>query len=287
VLTSAQRYRYQTEGFITVPQVLTAEQITTARAIVEEFIEKSRGVRANDAVYDLEDDHTPQRPHVRRIKSPAKVHPFFDELLRSEPILDIIESLIGPDIRALGSKLNLKTGDGGSAVEWHQDVAFHPHTNDSVLAVGLALDPATTANGCLLVLPGSHHGPMLDHHQNGVFVGAVDPTTAPVDFSRAVPVELNAGDVSVHHGRLVHGSWPNTSTNPRRLLLWDIAAVDAWPLYKPVTDLDEFNSAIVRGRPTLEPRLAPIPVRVPLPLTPGTIFELQAKAEHKAFTLNR
>ncbi|MBO0865636.1 MAG: phytanoyl-CoA dioxygenase family protein, partial [Mycobacterium sp.] len=131
--------------------------------------------------------------------------------------------------------------------------------------------------------PGSHVGPVLDHHQDGVFVGAIDPTTAPVDLSRAVPVEVRAGGVSLHHGRTLHGSAPNRSDRPRRLLLWDLAAADAWPLFRRVDDLDAFNADIVRGRPTLEPRLAAVPVRLPLPLPAGTIFELQAGARSKTF----
>lgn len=283
VLTATQRYVYDTEGFLIIEDVLTPEQIAQGRAVIDEFVERSRAVTANDAVFDLEADHTAEAPHLRRIKSPAKAHPYFDELLRGDAILDIVESLIGPDIRALGSKLDIKSGAGGSPVEWHQDFAFHPHTNDDVLALGIAFDDSTPENGCLMVVPGSHRGPILDHHQDGVFIGAVDPTTAPVDLSRAVPVQMRAGSVSVHHGRTLHGSTSNTSANPRRLLLWDLAAVDAWPLFRTVDDLDTFNRDIVRGAPTLQPRLAPVPVRLPLPLPAGTIFELQAAAQHKAF----
>jgi phytanoyl-CoA hydroxylase len=270
-----------------VDGVLTPAQLTAGRAVIDEFIEQSRAVAGNDAVFDLEDDHTPQRPHLRRIKSPAKAHPFFDELLRSDAILDLVESVLGPDIRALGSKLNLKSGDGGSAVEWHQDFAFHPHTNDDVVAVGIAFDDCTIDNGCLMVVPGSHSGPILDHHQNGAFVGAIDPVTAPVELDRAVPVLMSAGGVSLHHGRTLHGSTANRSTRPRRLLLWDLAAADAWPLFRGVDDLAAFDADIVRGAPTLQPRLAPVPVRLPLPLPTGTIFELQAAARSKAFASAR
>jgi phytanoyl-CoA hydroxylase len=270
-----------------VDGVLTPAQLTAGRAVIDEFIEQSRAVAGNDAVFDLEDDHTPQRPHLRRIKSPAKAHPFFDELLRSDAILDLVESVLGPDIRALGSKLNLKSGDGGSAVEWHQDFAFHPHTNDDVVAVGIAFDDCTIDNGCLMVVPGSHSGPILDHHQNGTFVGAIDPVTAPVELDRAVPVLMSAGGVSLHHGRTLHGSTANRSTRPRRLLLWDLAAADAWPLFRGVDDLAAFDADIVRGAPTLQPRLAPVPVRLPLPLPTGTIFELQAAARSKAFASAR
>lgn len=283
MLTPGQLYRYRTEGFVTVEGVLTPDQVARGREIIDEYVERSRTVTASDAIFDLEPDHSPQHPRVRRIKSPARVDPFFDELLRSAPVLDLIESVLGPDIRALGSKLNLKAGGGGSAVEWHQDFAFHPHTNDDVVAMGIAFDDCTVENGSLMVVPGSHVGPILDHHQDGAFVGAIDPETAPVDLSRAVPVEVGAGGVSLHHGRTLHGSAVNRSGRPRRLLLWDLAAADAWPLFRTVDDLAAFDADIVRGRPTLEPRLAPVPVRLPLPLPSGTIFELQSAARSKHF----
>jgi phytanoyl-CoA hydroxylase len=283
MLTPAQLYRYRTEGFLTIEGVLTPDQVAQGRAVIDEFVERSRSVTEHDAVFDLEPDHTADHPHLRRIKSPARAHPFFDELLRNDSILDLVESVLGPDVRALGSKLNLKSGAGGSAVEWHQDFAFHPHTNDDVVAVGIAFDNSTLDNGCLMVAPGSHVGPLLDHHQDGAFVGAIDPATAPVDLSRAVALEVGAGGVSLHHGRTLHGSTANRSDRPRRLLLWDLAAVDAWPLFRRVDDLDAFDADIVRGTPTLEPRLAEVPVRLPLPLPVGTIFELQAGARSKAF----
>ena len=283
MLSAAEIYRYRTEGFLVVEEVLTDDQVTEGRRVIEELVESSREVRTSDEVYDLEADHTPDQPRVRRIKRPTQVHPFFDGLLRSDRILDLLEPLLGRDIRALGSKLNLKTGGGGSAVEWHQDFAFHPHTNDDVLALGVAFDDCTLDNGCLMVVPGSHVGPVLDHHQDGAFVGAIAPESEPVDLARAVPVEVPAGGISVHHARTLHGSSSNASSNPRRLLLWDVAAADAWPLFRSVEDLDAFNAQIVRGAPTLEPRLEPVPVRLPLPLPEGTIFALQAERKDRAF----
>ena len=290
MLSEAEKYRYQTEGFVTVEDVLTPAQVAEGRAIIEEFVERSRSVTASDDVFELEADHRPSAPHVARIKSPTRAHPFFDELLRSDAILDLVESLLGSDIRALGSKLNLKMaveGSAASAVEWHQDFAFHPHTNDDVLALGVAFDDSTVDNGCLLVVPGSHRGPVLDHHQDGAFVGAISPRSSPVDLDRAVPVLMRAGGVSIHHGRTLHGSRPNTSSNPRRLLLWDLAAADAWPLFRTVEDLDAFDAQIVRGEPTLQPRLEAVPVRMPLPLPTGTIFELQAASNDRAFAATR
>ena len=87
----------------------------------------------------------------------------------------MVEQLLGPGIRFQNTKLNMKSPGFGSPVEWHQDWAFYPHTNDDVLAAGLAIDDMMLANGCLMVIPGSHREAVLNHHQDGVFVGAVPP----------------------------------------------------------------------------------------------------------------
>ena len=70
----------------------------------------------------------------------------------------------------------MKAAHDGSAVEWHQDWAFHPHTNDDLLTVGVMLDDVDETNGPLCVLPGSHRGEIHDHHANGYFSGAIDPS---------------------------------------------------------------------------------------------------------------
>jgi phytanoyl-CoA hydroxylase len=275
---------YRTNGYLIIEDVLAAAQVAEARRIVDEFTERSRAMTQSDDVFDLEPQHSAERPAIRRLKSPAKQHPFFDGLIHSDAILDPLESLIGPNIRALGSKLNLKAAGVGSPVEWHQDLAFHPHSNDNLLAVGIAFDDCSLVNGCLLVMPGSHNGPVLDHHQEGWFVGAVDVRAEGIDVAHATPVEMKAGSIEIHHVRMLHASAPNTSPNPRRLLLFDMAASDAFPIGLSVGDLDAYNAQIVRGTPQ-QPRTAgQPPVRLPLPVRrSGTIYEVQKGLRESAF----
>ena len=85
---------------------------------------------------------------------------------------------MGPSgVRYQTGKLNMKAAGYGAAVEWHQDWAFYPHTNDDLLAIGIYLDDCGPDNGPLMVIPGSHRWPISDHHSEGVFCGAIDPTT--------------------------------------------------------------------------------------------------------------
>ena len=281
MLTTDQVEFYHTNGYVTVAGVLRSEEIEELRRVTEEFVEASRLVTEESDVYILEEGHSAENPKPFRIQSPSKHHSLYERMSRHEGILDCVESLIGPNIRFQGEKLNLKTGDGGSAVEWHQDFAFYPHTNDSMLAVGVALDDCTVDNGCLLFIPGSHKK-MLDHHHDGHFVGAITPSREDVDLRNSEPVEVKAGSISIHHVCALHGSVPNRSGKPRRLLLLQYAAVDALPL-GGVPDYDEFNKLIVRGEVTYDFRMGDIMIRVPHngQATDGAIFGIQKFSQEK------
>ena len=236
--------------------------------MTDEIVATARGVTRHTKVLDLEPSHTPERPRVRRLKSPHLAHPFYRDMAGHPPIMAALTPLIGSDIRVRpGGKVNLKSAGYGAAVEWHQDWAFYPHTNDDVLAVGILLDDMDEHNGPMMVLPGSHHGPIHDHHADGTFCGGIDLTRTPLDLSGAAALIAPAGSITIHHARLVHGSAVNRSDRPRRLLLFEYAAADAWPLAgtEPLDDFEEFNRRVVHGTPTLEPRLASAPVRIPLP----------------------
>jgi phytanoyl-CoA hydroxylase len=284
MLTKAQIEQYCTLGYLVVPGVLGTELLAAVRRMVNAIVADASKVTRHTDVYDLEDTHTPEKPRLRRIKTPHKHFPFFADLARSPRITKIVAQLIGPDIRLHGAKLNMKSAGYGAAVEWHQDWAFYPHTNDDVLATGIYLDDCDMENGPLLVVPRTHGGPVYDHHVDGYFAGAIDPAIEGLDCSKAVPLIGNAGSMTIHHVRLVHGSALNTSAKPRRLLLHEYAAADAWPLMG-VANFDEFNSRIVLGKPTIVPRLRPVPVRMPLPPAPhqGSIYENQKAAAKRFF----
>jgi ectoine hydroxylase-related dioxygenase (phytanoyl-CoA dioxygenase family) len=228
-------------------------------------------------LYDLEPGHTADDPRVRRIKKPHLAHPVFYEFARSKALAVCLRALLGNSARLYGSKLNLKASGFGSPVEWHQDWAFYPHTNDDILAVGVMLDDTTLENGAMYVLPGSHTGPTYDHHgADGYFCGAMDPDTSGLDFSKAIACEGPAGSCSFHHVRAIHGSAQNTSAKSRGLLLYEVAAADSFPLLG-VSNYEDFKSRLLYGEETVEPRFREAPVRMPLPpaKNQGSIYENQ------------
>lgn len=290
MLNDAQRAAYERDGFIVVLNVFSQAEIDELRCVTDEFAAGAARVTANDDVYDLEDSHAPSAPRVRRLKAPHLIHPVYFRASRNATIVAILKSLWG-SVRFDTGKLNMKSAGFGAPVEWHQDWAFYPHTNDDLAAVGIMLDDVDPENGPMLVVPGSHKGRVYDHHgPNGRFCGAMDPLRltqegADIDLSRAVPCLGKAGSITVHHVRAVHGSATNFSGRERRFLLYQYRAADAWPLLGLKDGIDKFDALLLAGQPSLEPRLAPVPVRMPLPPAEhqGSIYENQRAGGRRYF----
>ena len=291
MLTEAQRAAYERDGFIVVPDVFSPAEIAELCAVTDEFVRNAASVTANDDVYDLEDTHSAQEPRVRRLKAPHLIHPAYFRASRNANVVAILQELWG-SVRFDTGKLNMKSARYGAPVEWHQDWAFYPHTNDDLAAVGIMLDDVDEQNGPMLVVPGSHKGPVHDHHgPNGRFCGAIDPAKliesgGDADFSRALPCLGKAGSISVHHVRAVHGSATNFSGRERRFLLFQYRVADAWPLLGFKDGYEKFDELLLAGEPSLEPRLAPVPVRLPLPPAEhqGSIYENQRTSGRRYFT---
>ena len=279
MLSAEQIAFYHQHGYLMVENVLSADELAELQRVTDDFVEHSRSVAASDEIYDLEPNHSAERPRLRRIKNPIQQHDVYDRTLRHKGILDIVEQLVGPGVRRHNTKLNMKEPDHGSAVEWHQDWAFYPHTNDDVLAVGVCIDDMTEENGCMLMVPGSHKGELYSHHENDVFVGAVSvPGFQPSVVDKCL---VKAGGITIHHARTLHASTPNHSADPRRLLLFEYCSLDSWPLLG--ASFDDYCASILRGQPSVRPRTEAVPVIIPLPKpeNAGSIFEIQESLRHR------
>ena len=271
---------YNDKGYLVVENAIPQDKLKELQRVTDEYVINSKDVVSNDEVYDLADDHSSSNPNLRRLKNPHLLHKVYENITRDSCILDIVEKIVGNNIRRDHTKLNFKGARGGESIEWHQDWAFYPHTNDDILEVGIPLDDMEIENGCLMAIPGSHKWEAISHHEDGVFVGAVSENDFKMED--AVPFVLKAGSISLHHVRALHGSAPNMSNRPRRLLLQGYLAADAFPLQSNLSsseDWNEWNSNILRGEPTNRPRLENVPVVFPQPKPEGagSIFEIQEK----------
>jgi len=279
---------YKAQGYLVLEKRIPDQILADIRSEITRFKEEARGMTESNDRLDLEDSHSPENPRVRRIKLPHTISEVVRSLMYSDHILAPVRDLIGPNLRIHTTKLNMKSAGYGAAVEWHQDFAFYPHTNDDVLAVGVIIDDMDSENGPLMVIPGSHEGPVYDHHVDGVFAGAMDLDACGLNIADAVELKGPAGSITIHHGRIVHGSALNRSNRDRRLLLYEMMAADAFPVMGGTTQftgIEDYNSRMLCGEPTLQPRLEKVPVRIPQPLpeTNRSIYEIQSRLKNRAF----
>ena len=290
VLSDDQIAFYRENGHLVLENRVPMTIIEDIRAEIVRFHDEARELTASNARLDLEDSHRPEAPRIRRIKLPHTISDVARDLMYSDHVLAPVRDLIGPDLRLHTTKLNMKSAGFGAAVEWHQDFAFYPHTNDDVLAIAVIIDDMADENGPLMVFPGSHKGAIHDHHADGVFVGAMDLAANGYDIRDAVALTGPAGSISIHHGRIVHGSALNRSDRDRRLLFFEMMAADAFPVMGSMTSfpsLEEYDSRMLCGTATITPRLAEIPVRIPLPQPEdrGSIYEIQKGLQNRGFSI--
>ena len=288
VLSNEQVSFFQENGYLVVEDQIPEQIISDIRTEITRFEDEARTLIASSDRLDLEDSHSSANPRVRRIKLPHLISDVAKKLMYSDHVLAPMRDLIGPDLRLHTSKLNMKSAGYGAAVEWHQDFAFYPHTNDDVLAIAVIIDDMVLENGPLLVFPGTHKGPIFDHHTDDVFVGAMDLKASGLDIKDAVPLIGKAGSISIHHARIVHGSALNTSTQDRRLLFYEGMAADAFPVMGSMTSfgsLEEYNKKMLCGTPSITPRLKDVPVRIPLPQpeSRSSIYEIQKGLQNRGF----
>ena len=277
---------YNDQGYLLVEDVISENQHKEMLALVDGFFEKSKMIKENDNIFDLEDGHSSDNPRLKRIKQPHQHSQFFWDIIKESKIEEILKDLLGDNVSLKTSKLNTKAPGGGAAVEWHQDWAFYPHTNDNVLALGLMLNDVDIDNGPLMVIPESHKGPVLSHFNNGVFCGAIDPDDSDFDMSKAVTLTGKARSMTIHHARTLHGSSPNNSNKDRLVLFYECNSADAWPLVgagaymkstNPVQLCNQLEKQMVCGKVSYQPRMENVPVTIPLPPAPdyGSIFTSQ------------
>lgn len=210
---------FENDGFLIVDDVLTPDEVEALRrACASHEIQEELRQRDNET----------RTVHLLNL---AARHPLFLKLARDPRILGRITPLIGSDIQLQHSKLATKPpAKGKGTFAWHQDFAFFPHTNTDLVAVMVMLDDATPENGCMQIVKGSHRLGLLDHVEDGLFTGACQESDRWADPSDIANVTPKAGGISIHHALALHGSEANLSGQPRRGLVFQYRADDAFQL---------------------------------------------------------
>ncbi len=187
---------YEREGYVVARRVIDRGLVAEAQEHVRWLIARHPELR-------------PEQFHAHL----AKDDPFWIRLVSDERLLDIAQEFVGRNIALFATHYICKPPKTGQPVLWHQDGSYWPLQPMEVVTLWLAVTDSTPQNGCMRVIPRSHTRELSALQErkdvSSVLGSSIDPSL--VDESRAVDVVLEAGDVSIHHPNLIHGSEANTS----------------------------------------------------------------------------
>ncbi|MCH0564640.1 MULTISPECIES: phytanoyl-CoA dioxygenase family protein [unclassified Streptomyces] len=195
---------YAEQGFSIIRNVVPRDLLDEVRAHVEWLTHKYPDLR-------------PEHLHHPLIRNDA----FWARLVSDPRLVDIGEFFLGPDLACFTAHYICKPPYDGQPVLWHQDGAYWTLSPMEALTVWLAVDESTTENGCLRMIPGSHelplHKPLVRTDEPNMLFSTADENLVRewVEKRGVVDIELEPGDVSIHHPHLLHYSEANTSAKRR------------------------------------------------------------------------
>jgi phytanoyl-CoA hydroxylase len=206
---------FHTHGFSVLKEFMTDVELKRAESEVETILTSDLRSRPPGDVFYENDGQT-----VRQLEVLENYSSFFEELSREPRFHDTFHEIFGEEFCVRNFSYMAKAPHIGSAVPAHQDNAYYNLTPNHGLTFWIALDEANENNGCLRVVPGSHHGGIRPHIASGQAGNSycLKDEPDPVDSSE-IPVCLERGDCSIHHLDAIHASRANTSRYPRRALL--------------------------------------------------------------------
>lgn len=281
-LTEAQVTAFWRDGYVLMDGAVSTGQLAALRGAVAGWVEESRDhdgpwgtTMDGRGRFDVQPGHSAERPALRRVASPQEVCDVHLRIMRDSALVDAAAQLVGPNLVVNNVKTNCKQPGAGTAVRFHQDFAYEAHSNDDLLAALLFVDDVTLDNGPLEVVPGSHRGPIFDHWQDGVFTGTiVDGDLA--DLAEPVACHGPAGSACLMHSRLVHGSAPNLTDQPRTLAIFSYRSEDSRILH-PNHLPSIYEGEVVRGVASGRVRASSYEMALGEKPTTASFFDQQAK----------
>jgi ectoine hydroxylase-related dioxygenase (phytanoyl-CoA dioxygenase family) len=198
-LTPEQREDYERDGIVFPVPVLSPTEVDAFRSALGEM---ERGMGSL----------------VKRMDHCHLFFPWAWELATHPAVLDAVEDLLGADFFVHSTRIFAKPPRDPSYVSWHQDGTYSDLNSKPAPSIWIALTDSTEENGCVRVIPGSHHHPKLSHTETFAAENLLnhgEEVNIEVDEALARSLVLRAGELSVHHVNIIHGSNANRSDQPR------------------------------------------------------------------------
>jgi ectoine hydroxylase-related dioxygenase (phytanoyl-CoA dioxygenase family) len=259
-LTAELKAEFAERGFIRIERITSDEEIAWLRRVYDALFEGAAGIFVvRDLMRRIDQQDADGIAQVVRPEDrlPAlKQTQFWQNSRRlAAQLLEAAEA----ELEGWGHMIR-KTARNPDSLPWHQDEAYwDPNFDYRALGVWMPLDEATTENGCMNLVPGSHREGVRPHA-----LGQGDPAMTHIEMidppaARAVPHPIPLGGASFHHCRTIHNSGPNRSDRPRRanIVEWQTQPVACaapkdhpwyWPRYREM-----MKHAAERMLPAAEP----------------------------------
>ncbi len=280
-LTDQQKEHFWDNGYLLVEDAVSEDLLEQMQTQFDAWVDESKSHASPWGAtfdrrprFDVESGHNAERPALRRVNSPVEISQAYHDGMMSSRVPDVIAELIGPNIKYHHSKINSKLPGAATEVKWHQDFPFTPHSNDDLITALVFIDTVHNDNGPLEIAPGSHRGEIHSLWDGDTFVAAVADDVAEWCRSQSVSCTGPAGACCFMHTRLLHGSAPNRSDQPRTLFISVYSAEDAIPL-SPNPVPSRLEGRIVRGRPTGNVRSVPFNFKLPQKPSTASFFDQQ------------
>ena len=200
-LSSNQLQEYNDNGFVAPIEVLTKAEAFEIRKEIENIETKWPNELKGAG-----------RNYVHMIS------PILDEVCHNSKILDAVESIIGKNILICGTTLFIKNSYEKGFVSFHQDATYIGLEPHKWVTAWLAITDANEENGCMRMWSGSHKNGVRHHvqkyNEGNLLTRGQTIKNVPLDKTKSLI--LKAGQMSLHHPTIVHGSGLNKS-NDRRI----------------------------------------------------------------------
>ena len=215
-LTEDQKTFFEENGYLPYERVLSDEEVAQLRERSEAIIARrvdhvpERYIQLEGAFRNSPNADEDRLDQVRKMTHLCYFDDLFEAVARNPEIVDVIEDLLGPNIKFYCDQLMMKPRFNGTITHWHQDsVAWPQFAPQGHVSCWVALDDATVENGCMTVLPGSHKWGPIERDRKEAFL---ESTSIP----DPMPVEVKAGHCMFHHGLNFHRTGANPTPNRRR-----------------------------------------------------------------------
>jgi ectoine hydroxylase-related dioxygenase (phytanoyl-CoA dioxygenase family) len=222
---------YWEHGYAVVRGLFSREEMRAIQAesqrIYAEGLKHHATWRHQNLLYEILPESFAGQRYVLQAHWVAWMSPLVEKIRRDPRVLAVMQPLLGPDIKQVAQQIHWKPPGATrrSGYRFHQDLRFRDRLDvyqdlmTSYINTGLAIDPATTDNGCLQVFPDSHKLGYLGLSDDGPIMKgttqAGELQAAGLDPARVVNLELESGDLALWGLLTVHGSNANTSQHDR------------------------------------------------------------------------